>query len=162
MVARIGARRGGGLEAELREAEVGLERLRRMPAADEASYARVVEALRRPREDPERAGAVAGALRGAAQSAAEAMAAAAEVARLAARLARVGPRRLRHDAATAAVLAGAAARGASWMVRANTEAMEDKATAARFLAWAGSELARAREAAAEAEGAAGIAGEVRK
>jgi formiminotetrahydrofolate cyclodeaminase len=82
-------------------------------------YGAVLDALRLPEDDPERAERLAGALSDAADSPLAVARAAAEVATLAAEVARTGNRHLRGDAISGAVLAEAACAAASRLAEIN-------------------------------------------
>lgn len=83
------------------------------------AYEPVLEALRLPREDPERAGRVSAAQNEASKSPLEIARVAAEVAELAAELATDGNPNLAGDAIAGALLAEAAAQAASRLVAIN-------------------------------------------
>lgn len=109
----------GGLAAQ---AEGLRERAMELVASDADSYAAVLAAQRRPREDPNRAEALREALAESAQPPFRLTLLAAEVAGLAADLAERGKPVLRGDAVTAATLAAAAARSSAVLVRVNLTA----------------------------------------
>ena len=83
------------------------------------AFVPVLEALRLPRDDPERAARVSAAKTEASQSPLEIARVAAEVAELAAELARTGNPNLTGDAIAGALLAEAAAQAASRLVAIN-------------------------------------------
>jgi methenyltetrahydrofolate cyclohydrolase len=83
------------------------------------AYEPVLEALRLPREDPERAGRVSAAQTEASKSPLEIARVAADLAELAAELARNGNPNLAGDAIAGALLAEAAAQAASRLVAIN-------------------------------------------
>jgi methenyltetrahydrofolate cyclohydrolase len=93
---------------------------------DLASYLPVLQALRRPAEDPARPGELADALSGAVEVPLELSRISAEVSGLAAELADVGSRHLVGDAAAAAVLAQAACQAAAVLVQINLSAATDE------------------------------------
>jgi formiminotetrahydrofolate cyclodeaminase len=103
--------------------------------ADAAAYAEVLAAYRAPREDPARADRIRAALAGAAEVPARIAAAGARVAVAGARAAARGNPNLAGDAMTAVLLAEAATRAASELVRINTQLGElDPAPLAAALA----------------------------
>ena len=83
------------------------------------AYEPVLEALRLPREDPERAGRVNSARATASASPLEVAGIGAELAELAAELARMGNRNLAGDAIAGALLAEAATQAAARLVAIN-------------------------------------------
>jgi formiminotetrahydrofolate cyclodeaminase len=83
------------------------------------AYEPVLEALRLPRDDPDRAARVAAAKTEASHSPLEIARTATAVAELAAELARTGNSNLAGDAIAGALLAEAAAQGAATLVRIN-------------------------------------------
>jgi formiminotetrahydrofolate cyclodeaminase len=113
------------------------------------SYEPVLEALRRPADDPERSDRVAAALAGAADAPLAVAGIAAEVAELAAELARTGNRSLEGDAAAGATLAEAACAAAARLVQINLARHPGDPRLAEATALA------ARAAAARSEAAAG-------
>ncbi|MGZ8706165.1 MAG: cyclodeaminase/cyclohydrolase family protein [Gaiellaceae bacterium] len=106
-------------------AEALRSRLATLALADEDAYAKVIEALRLPPASPSRAAEVAAALSGAADVPLAVAEAAAEVAMLATLVAQEGNDRLRGDAAVAAELAEAGARGAAELVAINLAGRDD-------------------------------------
>ena len=105
----------------------------------------VLEALRLPRNDPERAGRVDAARTEASQSPLEVAQLAAEVAEMAAEITRAGNPNLAGDAIAGAVLAEAAAQGAARLVAIN---LTDGPMVSQASEFAG----RARAARAQAQG----------
>jgi formiminotetrahydrofolate cyclodeaminase len=89
------------------------------------AYAPVLEALRRPADDPARGEQVAAALSGAAESPLAIVRAAAEVAGLGADAVRLGAKPLRGDAITGVLLAEAAAAAAARLVTINLAGRPD-------------------------------------
>ncbi|RCW43142.1 formiminotetrahydrofolate cyclodeaminase [Halopolyspora algeriensis] len=109
--------------AELAAQAEGLrERAMELATADADSYAAVLAAQRRPREDPDRAEALREALAAAARPPFRLALLASEIADLAADLAERGKPVLRGDAVTATTLAAAAARSSAVLVRTNLTA----------------------------------------
>ena len=94
--------------------------------ADAEAYAALMEAYRLPKDDTGRDDAIAQAAERAADVPLEISAFAAETALLAARLAEEGNPNLRGDAVAAALLASAAARTASNLVRINLDEGADR------------------------------------
>jgi formiminotetrahydrofolate cyclodeaminase len=126
MVAAITLRRGG-------DAAAGLQRLRERAGAlrgqagelaqlELDAYAPVLEASRRPADDPTRELQVDAALSDAAESPLAIARAAAEVAELAAEAVRLGPEPLRGDAIAGVLLAEAAVAAAGQLVAINLAA----------------------------------------
>jgi formiminotetrahydrofolate cyclodeaminase len=103
----------GARAAELRERSLGLAK------AELSSYEPVLEALRLPRQDPERESRLRVARSGAAETPLALAGVAAEVSELAARAAGRGSRHLAGDVITAALLAEAACRAAAGLVDIN-------------------------------------------
>jgi len=97
------------------------ERLRQraveLAGADSAAYRGVLDAQRRPADDPQRSAALRDALAAAAEPPAELAELAAEVTALAAEVAAAATPALRGDARTAVELAAAAARSAAILTR---------------------------------------------
>ena len=142
-----------------------LDRLLALGEIELHAYEPVLEALRLPREDPDRSRRVAAARSAAAQSPFEIVAATAELAGLAAELAHTGNPNLEGDALTACALAEAACSAATRLVEINLPEEEgdprvaqaqELARRAQELARQAQELARqARELARQARGARG-------
>jgi formiminotetrahydrofolate cyclodeaminase len=105
--------------AELRE------RALELAEEDLVSYPPVLEALRRPKDDPERDGAVRAALSEASEVPMEVSRVASEVATLAARLTEGAGRHLAGDAATATALAEAACAAAAVLLELNLKGLAD-------------------------------------
>jgi len=103
------------------KAEVVRAQVLPLAQADAEAYATLLEALRRPKDDPGRSEAVAAASKHAAAVPLEIATYASEVGLLAARLAEEGNPNLHGDAAAAALLASAAARAAANLVRVNLD-----------------------------------------
>lgn len=118
MTARLSPEPYGG-EERAAHAEHLQQRALDLAVSDADAYAPVLTAQRRPRDDPERAGALRDALSSAAGPPRAIAALAADVAEMAAGLAAQGDRSLRGDAVTAATLAAGAARGAAALARVN-------------------------------------------
>lgn len=121
MAARFAEGRLDGAAEQAGHADRLRERAAPLAQRDADAYAQVVTAYRIPREsDPEgRRERIRHALRDAAEVPAEVARIAAEVAEIAAMLARDGNPNLAGDAVTASLLAEAAARSASSLVRVN-------------------------------------------
>jgi glutamate formiminotransferase/formiminotetrahydrofolate cyclodeaminase len=101
--------------------------LLKLGADDAASFEAVSKAYAIPKEQAvERTAAIQAGLLGASRVPLQTLRAAREVASLAARCAAVGNRNAVSDAGVAALLAGAAARGAAYNVRINVAALPDK------------------------------------
>ena len=153
MVARltIGRKKYADVDAEFRGIMERSETLRaalvRLGDEDAASFDAVSRAYAIPKDRAaERTAAIQEALLGASRVPLETLRAAGQVAALAARSAKVGNRNAVSDAGVAALLAGAAARGAAYNVRINVASLPDKA--------AGAPLAlEARRLLTDAEGA---------
>ncbi len=96
-----------------------LDRLLALGEIELHAYEPVLDALRLPREDPDRPGRVAAARSAAAQPPFEIVAATAEIAGLAAELAQIGNPNLEGDALTACALAEAACSAAARLVEIN-------------------------------------------
>ena len=133
MVARltVGRKKYAELEAEfkgiLERAESLRATLLQLGADDAASFDAVSRAYAMPKEQAEeRTAAIQAALLGASRVPLQTLRAAREVASLAARAAAVGNRNAVSDAGVAALLAGAAARGAAYNVRINVAALPDR------------------------------------
>jgi glutamate formiminotransferase/formiminotetrahydrofolate cyclodeaminase len=133
MVSRltIGKKKYAELEAEfkgiLERAETLRATLLKLGADDAASFDAVSKAYAIPKEQAaERTAAIQASLLGASRVPLQTLRAAREVASLAARAAAVGNRNAVSDAGVAALLAGAAARGAAYNVRINVAALPDK------------------------------------
>ena len=109
----------------IERAEVLRSRMATLALADEAAYAKVIEALRLPPDSPSRTAELEAALSGAADVPLAVAEAGAEVAVLAALVAREGNDRLRGDALVAAELAEAGARGAAELVAINLAGRDD-------------------------------------
>jgi methenyltetrahydrofolate cyclohydrolase len=139
-LAEMAARFAGLDDEAARAAELRAEALR-LGERDRAAYAPVLEALRRPADDPERPALVAAAKRAAADVPLAIAEAAAEVAELARGLARAGKRGLVGDALAGADIAAAACRAAARLVAINLAGARDDPR-----------VARARAAAARADG----------
>ncbi|MDR7300433.1 cyclodeaminase/cyclohydrolase family protein [Haloactinomyces albus] len=118
MVARLSASLPDSDELTA-QAEGLRERAMEIATTDADSYAAVLAAQRRPREDPERAQALREALAESAQPPFRLTLLAAEIADLAADLTARGKPGLRGDAITAATLAAGAARSSAVLVRIN-------------------------------------------
>ena len=113
------------------------ERLTELVSLDAQSYAAVAAAYKLPKDDDQqrakRDAAVTAALIGASEVPLETARACAEVAELARRVAEKGNENARSDAAVAALLADAAARGAAFNVRVNVDALADPASGRAFV-----------------------------
>jgi glutamate formiminotransferase/formiminotetrahydrofolate cyclodeaminase len=137
MVARltVGRKKYAEVDAEFRgllERAEGLRvELRRLGEADAAAYDAVSAAYGVPKEEAERRkAAIQAALMGAIAVPLDTLRAARQVAQLAARAAAAGNRNAVSDAGVAALLAGAAARGAAYNVRINIVALPERAAGA--------------------------------
>jgi methenyltetrahydrofolate cyclohydrolase len=123
----MAGRQSEGASAE--EAVARAEEIRGFVAplaqADAEDYARVIEASRRPHDDPGRADALREALSDACEVPLAVARYAAEVAALAANLAQRGNTRWRGEVITAAALAETAARMAAMLVRLNLSGLQD-------------------------------------
>jgi len=106
-------------DAAVEQCEELRRRAEPLAVADGEAYGSYLTAVRRPRDDPGRAAAVADARDHAVAVPLEIAAVAVEVAEIAARLAREGNPRLRGDAVTAAVIAAAASRSAAVLIELN-------------------------------------------
>jgi glutamate formiminotransferase/formiminotetrahydrofolate cyclodeaminase len=132
MVSRltIGRKKYAELEAEfkgiLERAETLRATLLKLGDDDAASFEAVSKAYAIPKEAEGRSAAIQAGLLGASRVPLQTLRAAREVASLAARCAAVGNRNAVSDAGVAALLAGAAARGAAYNVRINVAALPDK------------------------------------
>ena len=113
MAARFSNQGDPGRASELRG------QLLELAEVELTAYEPLLEALRLPRDDPERAGRIAAARSHAARSPLEIARASAEVAALASELVRDGNRNLEGDANTARLLASAACRAAARLVELN-------------------------------------------
>jgi glutamate formiminotransferase/formiminotetrahydrofolate cyclodeaminase len=130
----VGRKKYTTVDAEFRElvdrAEALRVRLMRLGDEDAAAFSAVSAAYALPKEpEPARKATIQKALMGAAQVPLETLRAARDVAGLAARAAEAGNRNAVSDAGVAALLAGAAARGAAYNVRINVAAMPQPAEA---------------------------------
>jgi len=150
MVARltVGRKKYAEVDAEFRGLVESAERLRmelrRLGEADAAAYEAVGAAYGIPKEEAERRrAAIQAALLGAIAVPLDTLRAARAVAGLAARAAEAGNRNAVSDAGVAALLAGAAARGAAYNVRINIVSLPDAAAGAPAAAEAASLLAAA-------------------
>jgi len=157
MVSRltVGRKKYAAVEGEFRgilaRAEELRPTLRRLGADDSAAFDAVSAAYAMPKEqEAARGAAIQKALLGASKVPLETLRVAAEVAALAARCAKAGNQNAVSDAGVAALLAGAAARGAAYNVRINVAALPDKSAGASLVAEAAKLLA-------DAEGAVGRA-----
>lgn len=122
-----GAPSGGGSAGEaVRRAGELRARALELADADLRSYAPVLEAVRRPRDDPERAEALHQALSQAAAVPYALVQTASEVSELAAQLTNGAGRHVLGDAATATVLAAAACRAAQVLVDLNLRGLGDE------------------------------------
>jgi formiminotetrahydrofolate cyclodeaminase len=110
------AARFAGREEDAARAEALRERALALGEADQTSWGPVLEAQRRPADDPDREAAVAAALAGAAETPLAIAETAAEVAALARSLADAGRPALRGDALAGADLAAGACRAAARLV----------------------------------------------
>jgi glutamate formiminotransferase/formiminotetrahydrofolate cyclodeaminase len=132
MVSRltIGRKKYAELEIEfkgiLERAESLRTTLLKLGDEDAASFEAVSKAYAMPKETEGRSAAIQAGLLGASRVPLQTLRAAREVASLAARCAAVGNRNAVSDAGVAALLAGAAARGAAYNVRINVAALPDK------------------------------------
>ena len=140
MVARltVGRKKYAAVDGEFRtlqgRAETLRARLVRLGDEDAAAFNAVSTAYAIPKDrGAERAAAIQAALLGASRVPLETLRAARDVAALAARAAEAGNRNAASDAGVAALLAGAAARGAAYNVRINVAGMPDPAAAAPLL-----------------------------
>jgi glutamate formiminotransferase/formiminotetrahydrofolate cyclodeaminase len=141
MVARltVGRKKYAAVDAEFRALQERAETLRatlvRLGDEDAAAFDAVSRAFAIPKDrEAERTAAIQAALLGASRVPLETLRAARDVAALAARAAEVGNRNAVSDAGVAALLAGAAARGAAYNVRINVAGMSDAAAAAPLVA----------------------------
>jgi len=160
MVARltVGRKKYAAVDGEFRmlqgRAETLRARLVRLGDEDAEAFNAVSAAYAIPKDrGAERAAAVQAALLGASRVPLETLRAARDVAALAARAAEAGNRNAASDAGVAALLAGAAARGAAYNVRINVAGMPDPAAAAPLVAEAQRLAAEAR---ADADRAAAL------
>lgn len=138
----VGRKKYASVDAEFRElverAETLRVRLMRLGDEDAAAFTAVSAAYAQPKEpEAPRKAAIQAALIGAARVPLETLRAARDVAALAARAAEAGNKNAVSDAGVAALLAGAAARGAAYNVRINVSGMPDPAEAAPLAAEAG-------------------------
>lgn len=145
----VGRKKYAAVDGEFRQVVDGAEALRlrlmRLGEEDAAAFNVVSAAYALPKaKEVERKAAIQRALIGAAQVPLETLRAAREVAALAARAAEAGNRNAVSDAGVAALLAGAAARGAAYNVRINISGMPDPAEAAPLAAEATALLEEAR------------------
>ena len=130
----IGKKKYSGVDAEMKEAALKAAALGNQLAAlvkrDAEAYAHVSEAYKLPKEPADaaarRSETIANALLKAAEVPLETTRAAVEVAQLAALVAEKGNSNAVTDAGVAALLAHAAAKGASYNVRVNVQALDDK------------------------------------
>jgi methenyltetrahydrofolate cyclohydrolase len=146
MVARYSALPGAA-EAAALAAEADALRIQVLADADAdaAAYAEVLAAYRAPRDDPARADRIRAALAGAAEVPVRVAAAGARVAVAGARAAARGNPNLAGDAMTAVLLAEAATRAATELVRINTRLGElDPAPLAAALAHRATAVAACR------------------
>jgi glutamate formiminotransferase/formiminotetrahydrofolate cyclodeaminase len=164
MVGRLtaGRKKYAAVDAEFRElverAETLRVRLMRLGEEDAAAFNAVSAAYALPKEpEAPRRAAIQAALVGAAKVPLETLRAARDVAALAARAAEAGNRNAVSDAGVAALLAGAAARGAAYNVRINVSGMPDPAEAAPLAAEAARLVADAERAVARATAAVEVA-----
>lgn len=118
---------GGAAVPEDVRARAAELRARSLQLADDdlTAYGPVLEAMRRPRDDPERSSAVAAALSQAAATPLAIAETGAELAGLAETVAEHGSRHLVGDAVTAAVLSEAACRAAVTLVELNLAGTDD-------------------------------------
>ncbi|MBI4542386.1 MAG: glutamate formimidoyltransferase [Gemmatimonadetes bacterium] len=154
----VGRKKYAEVDAEFRALIERAETLRvalaRLGEQDAAAYAAVSAAYAIPKDrEAERTAAIQTALMGATRVPLETARVAREVGALAARAAEAGNRNAVSDAGVAALLAGAAARGAAYNVAINVAAMPDGAAAADLVAEA---RRLADEARRDAERAAGL------
>jgi formiminotetrahydrofolate cyclodeaminase len=105
--------------AETRKANALREQAMALVEADAVAYQAVLDAQRRPSDDPGRAAALRDALVGAAEPPLRIAQVSADIAALAAHLVQHGKRVLRGDAISAVTLAAAAARSAAVLVHIN-------------------------------------------
>lgn len=112
--------------ADRARAAVLRERALELAEEDLVSYPPVLEALRRPRDDPERPAAVRAALSAASEVPMGVTRAAGEVAELAGRLTEGAGRHLTGDAATATALAEAACAAAAVLLELNLKGFADE------------------------------------
>ncbi len=150
MVARltVGRKKYAEVDAEFRALLEDAERLRmelrRLGEADAAAYGAVSAAYGVPKEEADRRhAAIQAALMGAIAVPLDTLRAARAVAALAARAAVAGNRNAVSDAGVAALLAGAAARGAAYNVRINIVSLPERAAGAPAAAEADTLLAAA-------------------
>jgi glutamate formiminotransferase/formiminotetrahydrofolate cyclodeaminase len=153
----VGRKKYAEVDGEFRElverAEGLRVRLMRLGDEDAAAFNAVSAAYALPKEpEAPRKAAIQKALMGAAHVPLETLRAARDVAALAARAAAAGNRNAVSDAGVAALLAGAAARGAAYNVRINISGMPDPVEAAPLAAETATVLA---DALRHAESAAG-------
>ena len=148
MVARltVGRKKYADVDAEFRAALDRAQTLRaalmRLGDEDAASYLAVGKAYGIPKErEAERGAAIQAALLGASRVPLETLRCARGVASLAARAAEAGNRNAASDAGVAALLAGAAARGAAYNVRINIASLPDRAAGTPLAAEAAGLLA---------------------
>jgi glutamate formiminotransferase/formiminotetrahydrofolate cyclodeaminase len=154
----VGRKKYAAVDAEFRQlverAETLRVRLMRLGDEDAAAFNAVSAAYARPKEpEAPRKAAIQAALIEAAKVPLETLRAARDVAALAARAAQAGNKNAVSDAGVAALLAGAAARGAAYNVRINVSGMPDPAEAAplaeaatRLIAEAEADVVRATAA----------------
>jgi methenyltetrahydrofolate cyclohydrolase len=126
-LAEMAAALSGSPEAPAHRARAAELRARSLELAelDLASYPPVLDALRRPAEDPERPAAVRAALSEASEVPMETTRVAAEVAALSARLTEGAGKHLVGDAATATLLAEAACAAAAVLLDLNLKGFAD-------------------------------------
>jgi len=129
-LAAMAARYAGREEDAARADAIG-ERALALGEADADSWTPVLEAQRRPADDPGRAAAIAAALGAAAEVPLAIAEAAAEIAALARVLADVGKPALRGDALAGADLAAGACRAAARLVEIDLEGAPDDPRLAR-------------------------------
>jgi len=147
MVARltIGRKKYAPVEEEFRALLERAEALRgtllRLGDEDAASYEAVSRAYAIPKDrEAERRAAIQEALLGASRVPLETLRAARDVAAIAARAAAAGNRNAASDAGVAALLAGAAARGAAYNVRINVASLPERTAGTPLSAEAGTLL----------------------
>ena len=157
----VGKKKYAAVDAAMKEAALAaaglVNELSALAARDAVAYAAVAAAYKLPKE-PERsaaarAGAVTRALLAAAVVPLESMRACVRVAELAATVAEQGNTNAASDAGVAALLAQAACTGASYNVRINIAALDDRSLGAGMVHEARGLLDRAAELAARATAA---------
>jgi methenyltetrahydrofolate cyclohydrolase len=126
MAARLGIARGADIPADVPDRARALrERGLALAERELSSYAPVLEALRRPKDDPERPARLDAALSAAAESPLAIAEAAADTAALGTQVAARSSPSVRGDALSGAVLGEAAAAAAAALVEINLEGRGD-------------------------------------